>query len=82
MFLKITQADGTYLLVPTNYVTSVRVDANNRITGVEYLDGINGAVPVTVVVINITQTSAIKYEIGQLREGPVFHTHLSNRNPA
>lgn len=82
MFLKITQANGTYVLVPTNYVTNVSVDATNKITGVEYLDAAAGAAPVTVAVTGITQTSAIKYEIGQLSDGPVFHTHLSNRNPA
>lgn len=80
MFLKITQADGTYVLIPTNYVTNVSVDANNKITGVEYLDAAGGAAPVTVVVTGLTQTSAIRYDVGNLADGPVFQTMLSNRN--
>jgi len=79
MFLKITQADGTYVLVPTNYVTNVSVDANNRITGVEYLDAANGAAPVTVAVTGITATQAVRYDVGDLSDGPVFRTFLSNR---
>mgnify|MGYP001195752623 CR=1 FL=1 len=80
MFLKITQADGTYVLVPTNYVTNVSVNAANLITGVEYLDAANGAAPVTVAVTGITTTSAIRYEIGELADGPVFLAMLSNRS--
>lgn len=78
MFLKITQADGTYVLIPTNYVTNVSVSAANRITGVEYLDAAAAAAPVTVVVTGITRASAIKYDLGKLADGPVFHPMLSN----
>jgi len=79
MFLKITQSNGTYVLIPTNYVTNVSVNANNFITGVEYLDAAAGAAPVTVAVTGITSTNAIRYEIGMLADGPVFQAMLSNR---
>jgi len=79
MFLKITQADGTYVLIPTNYVTNVSVSAANLITGVEYLDAAAGAAPVTVAVTGITQTTAIRYDIGDLTAGPVFSPFLSSR---
>jgi hypothetical protein len=79
MFLKITQADGTYVLIPTNYVTNVSVSAAHLITGVEYLDGAGGAAPVTVAVTGITQTDAIRYDIGDLTYGPVFSSFLSSR---
>lgn len=79
MFLKITQADGTYVLVPLNYVTNVSVNASNLITGVEYLDAVAGAAPVTVAVVGITATGAVRYEVGRLADGPVFQAMLSNR---
>jgi hypothetical protein len=79
MFLKITQADGSYVLIPTNYVTNVSVDNTNKITGVEYLDAAAGAAPVTVAVTGITAAAAIRYEIGMLADGPVFQAMLSNR---
>lgn len=79
MFLKITQADGTYVLIPTNYVTNVSVSAANLITGVEYLDAASGAAPVTVAVTGITQTTAIRYDIGNLTDGPVFSPFISSR---
>lgn len=79
MFLKIQQADGTYVLIPTNYVTNVSVNASNEITGVEYLDAAAAAAPVTVVVTGITRASAIQYMLGQLADGPVFHAMLTNR---
>jgi hypothetical protein len=79
MFLKITQSNGTYVLVPMNYVTNVSVDAANLITGVEYLDGTAAAAPVTVVVTGITPTGAIRYDIGNLAFGPVFSAFISSR---
>jgi hypothetical protein len=78
MFLKITQANGTYVLIPLNYVTNISLDIDNRITGVEYLDAAAAAAPVTVVVTGITRSSVIKYDVGMLAHGPVFHAMLSN----
>lgn len=79
MFLKITQADGTYVLIPANYVTNVSVDVNNLITGVEYLDAAAGAAPVTVAVTGITRATAIRYDLGVLASGPIFSPFLSSR---
>lgn len=79
MFLKITQSDNSYVLVPLNYVTNVSVSIAGLITGVEYLDAAAAAAPVTVVVTGITSASAIRYELGNLSNGPIFSAFLSNR---
>jgi len=79
MSLKITQANGTYVLIPESNVINVSVDATNKITGVEYLDAAAAAAPVIVAVTGITATAAIRYEIGRLSDGPVFQAMLSNR---
>ena len=90
-FLKITQTDGTSVLIPDNYVSKISVAAptapvspaqpfvSGRITAVKYLDAADSAAVVVedVTVAAYDGTNA-KYEYGCLLEGGQFSAYLKN----
>ena len=94
MFLRITAADGTRVLVPDNYVLQISMTANTadagsayrapnvvrgRISQVKYYDGANAtAGAIVVTAVSAYATGGILYEYGSVTVDGAFTQMLSN----
>lgn len=94
MFLRITAADGTRVLVPDNYILQISMTANTtdagsayrapnvvrgRISQVKYYDGANTtAGAIVVTAVSAYVAGGILYEYGSVTVDGAFTQMLSN----
>lgn len=94
VFLKITQTNGTFKLIPDNYVVSMTLGAptttggsyaansivvRGKITACKYLDGANAASPtITAATVTAYDGSNELYQYGTQTVDGAFNQVLSN----